>query len=99
MAKYHPKLKTDLLAEQGWSAGAITVKAIKRATKNGGQLTRQSYLKALSTFNGERVGLLASVKFDAKSHAAPRTAAMYKYSGSTPKRVTPYEKLPPLPST
>jgi ABC-type branched-subunit amino acid transport system substrate-binding protein len=97
--QYYPDLKTDQLAQQGWSAGALTVDAIKRATKNGGELTTKSYLKALEGFDGKRVGLIASVKFGPKSHAAPRQVAMYRYDGSTPKAVTDYETLPTVPSS
>lgn len=98
MTKYYPKLTNSELAELGWSQGAILVQGIKKATTGGAALTTSSLTQALSSLSGVPAGFIPAIGFDTQTHAAASKDAMFIWSGSTPKQVTPYQDLPSLPA-
>ncbi|TAM66236.1 MAG: hypothetical protein EPN48_18040 [Microbacteriaceae bacterium] len=96
VGKYYPDIVDSSLSEQGWIIGAIIAEAVKTATAGGKALTKDGFLHALATrFTGQQVGLM-NVKFDAKSHAAASTAAVFGLSATGIGKLA--QDFQPLPS-
>lgn len=93
MAKDSPKDVESTFSQQGWTFGAIVAAAVKKATAGGKPLTRQGYLDALDSLPKGPVGLMSSVGFSPTRHYAANSTAMFQWTGSEWKQVTPYTTL------
>jgi len=88
---------TGILGELGWTQAAAIVAAIRKATSDGGTLTRGSVVKALGSITGTPVGVWPGVTWTASNHAGATKASIVEIVNGKFVPVTQFEQLPAAP--
>jgi branched-chain amino acid transport system substrate-binding protein len=79
---------------QGWTGAAIIVEGIRRATANGGELTWDSFEKALETLNGTPLGTYPGITYSKDDHTGASKASMYQVQNGKFIQVLPLSDIP-----
>jgi branched-chain amino acid transport system substrate-binding protein len=81
-------------AGQGWTTAAIIVEGVRKATANGGALTRDSYIGALNSFTNQQAGLYPSVTYTPEDHSGISQSSVYQVQDGKFAQVLPMTDIP-----
>jgi hypothetical protein len=70
------------------------VEGVRKATANGGALTRDSYIGALNSFTNQQAGLYPSVTYTPEDHSGISQSSVYQVQDGKFAQVLPMTDIP-----